>query len=148
MGRTIRRKLLLIHINTSELYYIAIYNINIDGASVLNFEMNCCPNPKCQKRLEKIIIVYEDSTNTKFSFACSHCGFKLDPTKTQLLKKEKKEEKVIEEKTETNQTQTEKEIPSGCPKYLGYLSVKSENSTILMECLACSKMANCMLETN
>ena len=114
----------------------------LDDASVLTFEANCCPNPNCQKKLEKIIIVYEDSTNTKFNFACSHCGFKLDPKTTRLLKKE--EETLIEEKTETKSMKQEREIPSGCPKYLGYLSIKE--AIILMECLSCLKMATCMLE--
>lgn len=110
---------------------------------MLNFETNCCPNPNCQQKLEKIIIIHEDSTNnTKFHFACPHCGFKLDPKTTQLLKKE---EKIIEEKTEIKPLEQEREIPSGCPKYLGYLT-KSKDSIILMECLTCPKMAHCMIE--
>ncbi len=108
------------------------------------FKMNCCPNPKCQKKLEKLIIVYEDSTNpAKINFACSNCGFKLDPTTTQLFKKE---ERLIEENTETKSIQPERENPSGCPKYLGYLSNSSKGSIILKECLICPKMAACMLD--
>lgn len=109
---------------------------------MLKFETNYCPNPKCQKKLEKLIIIHENSTNNaKFYFACPHCRLKLDPKTTQLLKKEKK---VIEEKTETEPVKSEREIPSGCPKYLGYLGV-SKDSIILMECLSCPKMTNCML---
>lgn len=110
---------------------------------MLKFKMNCCPNPKCQRKLEKLIIVNENSTNpAKINFACPYCGFKLDPTTTQLFKKE---EILIEEKTETKRIQPEREIPSGCPKYLGYLK-NGLNSIILKECLICPKMADCMLD--
>ena len=50
--------------------------------------MNCCPNAKCQKELEKLIIVDNNSTDPPtFNFACPHCGFTLDPAKVQLFKK-------------------------------------------------------------
>ncbi|MEJ2271394.1 MAG: hypothetical protein P8X91_02670 [Candidatus Bathyarchaeota archaeon] len=50
-----------------------------------------------------------------------------------------------EEKTETKPVKPKREIPSGCPKYLGYLGV-SKDSIILMECLTCPEMTTCMLK--
>jgi hypothetical protein len=97
--------------------------------------MNCCPNPKCQKILEKLVIVNEDSSNsTKINFACPHCGFKLDPNTIQLFERE---EIIVKEKTQKK--------PPICPKYLGYLNKGHENSIILKECLICPKMSDCML---
>jgi hypothetical protein len=105
--------------------------------------MNFCPNPKCQKILEKLIIVNEDSTNpAKINFACPHCGFKLDPNTTQLFKKE---ETIIKEKIRTKKRQTKTKKPKGCPKYLGYLNNGLKDSIILKECLICPKMTDCML---
>jgi hypothetical protein len=105
--------------------------------------MNCCPNPKCQKTLEKLIIVNDDSTNpTKINFACPHCGFKLDPTTTQLFKKEGT---IIKEKTRTKKRPRKTKKPLGCPKYLGYLHNGLKDSIILKECLICPKMTDCML---
>lgn len=114
-----------------------------DETSMLKFKMNCCPNPKCQKTLEKLIITNEDSANnTKINFACPHCGYKLDPSTTQLFKKE---ETIIKEKTQTKKGQPKTEKPLGCPKYVGYLNKGLEDSIILKECLICPKMTDCML---
>jgi hypothetical protein len=108
---------------------------------MLKLQMNECPNPKCQKPLEKLIIVDNTSKNSKFNFACPHCEFILDPTKTQLFKKE---QKLIQQKTETKKIQPKKESPPECPKHLGYLKNGSKNSIILTECLTCPKMTECM----
>ena len=110
---------------------------------MLKLKMNCCPNPKCQKTLEKLIIVNEDSTNpAKINFACPYCGFKLDSTTTQLFKKE---ETKIKEKTQPKKRQTKLEKPPGCPKHLGYLNNSLKDSIILKECLVCPNMTDCML---
>ena len=104
--------------------------------------MKNCPNPKCKKKLENIIIVNENSTDpADFYYACSHCLYKLDPTTTKLFKKE---EIVIEEKTETKRKQPEREIPTECPKHFGYLLIGLKNAPIPEECFICPKMLDCM----
>jgi hypothetical protein len=110
---------------------------------MLKLKMNCCPNSECQKTLENIIILNEDSTDPpKINFACPHCGFKLDPTTTTLFQKE---ETRIKEKTETKKRQPKTKKPSECPKYFGYLNNGLKDSIILKKCLICPKMADCML---
>ena len=107
-------------------------------------QMNCCPNPKCQKKLEKLIIVNENSSSpADFYYACPHCQFKLDPTTTQLFKKE---EISIKQKTQTKRKQSKRENPPGCPKYFGYLANGLKDSLILNECLICPKMLDCTRE--
>ena len=107
-------------------------------------QMNSCPNPNCQKKFENILIVHDNSQNpADVYYACPHCLLKLDPTTTQLFKKE---EILIEEKTETKITKPEREIPPGCPKYLGYLFIGLKNALIPKECLSCPKMLDCTKE--
>lgn len=100
-----------------------------------------CPNPKCQKKFENLIIVHDNSKiHTEIYYACPYCLTKLDPTTTQGLEKE---EILIEEKTEIESTHPEREIPPGCPKYLGYLLNHLKDSVLPEDCLICPKMVDC-----
>ena len=115
-------------------------------SAMSNLKMNCCPNKKCQKELEKLIIVDDVSTDPpKFSFACPYCGFKLDPSKIQLFKRSEVLSEEKEEDTKATKLLVTRERPSGCPKYLGYLNGGVKGSPILKECLDCFKMTDCML---
>ena len=105
-------------------------------------QMKICPNPKCEKIIENLIIARDCSKKpADIYYACPHCLFKLDPTTTQVYKKE---EVLIEEKLETKRTTSEREIPPGCPKYLGYLLNGLKDAVIPKECLICPKMVDCM----
>jgi hypothetical protein len=114
----------------------------LKGINVLKkIQINSCPNPKCQEKFENLIIVHDNSKMpADIYYACPYCLSKLDPTTTQVLKKE---ETFVEEKTETSRKHLEREIPSGCPQYLGYLSVRPKDAIIPQECLICSKMLDC-----
>ncbi len=109
-------------------------------------QMTVCPNPKCQKKFECLVIVHDNSkTPAEIYYACPHCMFKLDPTAIQVLRKE---EIFLKEKTNNKQAHPKKEIPSGCCKYLGYLSDRPKEIIIPQECLICTKMLDCTLKNN
>lgn len=100
-----------------------------------------CPNPKCQKKFDNLIIAHDNSkTPAQVYYACPYCLFKLDPTATKALKKE---EIFVEEKTENGRLDPEREIPPGCPKYLGYLSSHPKDQNIPQECLICPRILDC-----
>jgi hypothetical protein len=113
----------------------------------------------CQKKFENLIIVHDNSNmHTDIYYACPHCLTKLDPTATQILEKEeilveaKAEddetllEKEILPEEETEEPYQEKEIPSACPEYFGYLRNHLKNKPFLEECLICPKMLDCTQE--
>ena len=113
-------------------------------------QLNSCPNPKCEKKFENLIIVHNNSQIPSDSFyACPYCLMKLDPIATQILKKEEIsiEEKPEEGKTEIASTHPEKEIPKGCPQYFGYLYVRPKDAIIPQECLICQKILDCTTKT-
>jgi hypothetical protein len=131
-------------------------------------QLNSCPNPKCEKKFENLIIVHDSSHMPSDSYyACPYCLMKLDPIATQILKKdeisieEKVEKKTeianthpekesieekVEKKTEIANTHPEKEIPKGCPQYFGYLYVRPRDDIIPQECLMCQKILDCTLK--
>jgi hypothetical protein len=117
----------------------------LEGIKVLKeIQMNICPNQKCQKKFENLIIVHDNSKMpADIYYACPYCLVKLDPTATQVLKKE---EIFVEVKKETKRIHPEREIPTGCPQYLGYLFVRPKDAIIPQECLICSKMLDCALK--
>ena len=52
-------------------------------------QLNSCPNPKCEKKFENLIIVHDNSQKASDKYyACPYCLMKLDPIATQILKKE------------------------------------------------------------
>lgn len=113
-------------------------------------QMYRCPNPKCQKDIENLILVRDHSkTPADVYYGCPYCLFKLDPTATQVLKKEetfveeKKEETFVEENKETKNTFPKREIPPGCPQYLGYLSIDFKDANFPQECLMCPRILDC-----
>jgi DNA-directed RNA polymerase subunit RPC12/RpoP len=120
--------------------------------SMLNKTLYTCPNTICQKKFENLIIVHDNSNmHTDIYYACPHCLTKLDPTSTQILEKEEflveakaeDEEALLEEEIlpeeETEGAHQEKEIPSACPEYFGYLRNHLKNKQFLEECLICPK---------
>jgi hypothetical protein len=110
-------------------------------------QLNSCPNPKCEKKFENLIIVHDNSQIPSDSYyACPYCLMKLDPIATQILKKEEISiEENAEKKTEIAVPHTKKEIPQGCPQYFGYLRVRPKDAIIPQECLICQKMFDCTL---
>jgi hypothetical protein len=111
-------------------------------------QLNNCPNPKCEKKFENLIIVHNNSQMPSDSYyACPHCLMKLDPIATQILKKEEISiEEKTEEKIEITDTHPEKEIPQGCPQYFGYMYVRPKDDIIPQECLICQKMLDCTVK--
>jgi hypothetical protein len=111
-------------------------------------QLNSCPNPKCEKKFENLIIVHDNSQIPSDSYyACPYCLMKLDPIATQILKKEEISiEDKAEEKIEIADTHLKKEIPQGCPQYFGYLCVRPKDALIPQECLVCQKMLDCTLK--
>ncbi|MCW4031398.1 MAG: hypothetical protein NWE80_03440 [Candidatus Bathyarchaeota archaeon] len=100
-----------------------------------------CPNPKCQREIENFIIVHDHSKKpADIYYGCPYCLFKLDPTATQVLKKE---EMVVEEKKDTKKILPKREVPPGCPQYLGYLSIHFNEANIPQECLICPRILDC-----
>jgi hypothetical protein len=99
-----------------------------------------CPNPKCQRKIRNFILVHDHSKKPADNYyGCPYCLFKLDPTATQVLK----EEVLVEETTEPEKTTLKREIPPGCPQYLGYLFVRSKDAKIPQECLICLRILDC-----
>jgi hypothetical protein len=111
-------------------------------------QLNSCPNPKCEKKFENLIIVHDSSHMPSDSYyACPYCLMKLDPIATQILKKDEISiEEKVEKKTEIANTHPEKEIPKGCPQYFGYLYVRPRDDIIPQECLMCQKILDCTLK--
>ena len=100
-----------------------------------------CPNPKCQRKIENFILVHDHSKMpADIYYSCPYCLFKLDPTATQILKKE---ETFVKDKKELEKKCHEKENPPGCPKYLGYLSNHFKDNNIPQECLICLRILDC-----
>jgi hypothetical protein len=117
-----------------------VIQLKLERIKVLKKILYTCPNPNCQKKFETLIIVHDHSKKrTEKYYACPQCLTELDPTTTQGLEKE---EILIEEKTETERTHPEREIPPGCSNYLGYLR-NHLNDALPEECLICTKMLEC-----
>jgi hypothetical protein len=98
-----------------------------------------CPNPKCHKRIEELIIVTDASTKPKEQYyACPHCYARLDWISTKP--QEQKDERKMKEKG-----------PSRCPHHFGYLAMQAylrgEDFPIPRECLACEKALDCAMKT-
>ena len=107
-------------------------------------QINSCPNPKCQQKFENLIIVHDNSKMPPDTYyACPYCLIKLDPTTTQILKKETI---FVEQKTQTKRRHPQREIPSGCPQYFGYLVIRPKDAIIPEECLSCLKILDCTIE--
>ena len=118
-----------------------VIQLKWERIKVLKKILYTCPNPNCQKKFENLIIVHDNSKKpTENYYACPTCLTELDPTTTQGLEKE---EILIEEKTETERTHPEREIPTGCPNYLGYLLNHLKDAFLPEECLICPKMLDC-----
>ena len=113
---------------------------------MLKVQTYSCPNPKCQKKFDGPIIAHDNSKiPAQVYYACPYCLFKLDPTTIQVLKKE---EISADEKIETKmRVIPEREIPPGCPQYLGYLSVRTKDANIPQECFICPKILDCTLKS-
>jgi hypothetical protein len=111
-------------------------------------QLNSCPNPKCEKKFENLILVHDYSKKPPdIYYGCPYCLMKLDPIATQILKKEEiSTEKTVDKKTEIASPQPEKEIPQGCPQYFGYLYVRPKDDIIPQECLVCQKILDCTLQ--
>jgi len=98
-----------------------------------------CPNPKCHKKIEELIIVTNASETLKEQYyACPHCYAKLDWISTQP--QEQEDEKKMDEKG-----------PSRCPHHFGYLAMqvylRGEDFPIPRECLVCQKALDCAMKT-
>ena len=107
-------------------------------------QINSCPNPKCQQKFENLIIVHDNSKMPPDTYyACPYCLIKLDPTTTQVLKKETI---FVKTKTEAKRKPQKREIPSGCPQYFGYLVVRPKDTIIPEECLMCLKILDCTIK--
>jgi DNA-directed RNA polymerase subunit RPC12/RpoP len=106
-------------------------------------QMYICSNPKCQKKFDDFIIVHDNSKMpADIYYACPYCLLKLDPTATQVLKKD---EIFVEENTESDGDHLENVVPTDCPHYLGYLFAHFNDAIISKECLLCSRMSDCSL---
>ena len=105
--------------------------------------MYSCSNPKCQKKFENFIIVHDNSRNpADIYYACPYCLLKLDPTATQVLKKD---EIFVEENTEINGNHIENGVSTDCPYHFGYLFDHFKDTIVSKECLLCSRMSDCSL---
>ena len=113
--------------------------------------LNSCPNPTCQRTFENLIIVKDNSKQPAETFyACPYCLTRLDPTATQVLKKQ---EPTYQNYTETTpitpvkiEQPTTNETPNNCPFYYGYLSIHYKDTIIPQQCLNCKKMLDCTLK--
>jgi DNA-directed RNA polymerase subunit RPC12/RpoP len=106
-------------------------------------QMYICSNPKCQKKFDDFIIVHDNSKMpADIYYACPYCLLKLDPTATQVLKKD---EILVEENIESDGDHLENFVPTDCPHYLGYLFAHFNDAIISKECLLCSRMSDCSL---
>ena len=57
-------------------------------------ELIICPNPKCHREIEQLIVVSDVSTiPVERYYACPHCFFKLDVIAAQLQKEKEKKRK-------------------------------------------------------
>lgn len=107
-------------------------------------QLNSCPNPQCQKKFEKSIIVRDNSKMPPdMYYACPYCLLKLESIPTQVLEKD---EIFLEESPESNWGHLENEVPAGCPHYFGYLFDHYKDAIISKECLTCPRMTDCTLK--
>jgi len=110
-------------------------------------ELIICPNPKCHRKIERLIVVRDVSTiPVERYYACPHCFFKLDVISTQPQKQ--KEEKKKEEELPVKPPEKEEKGPSGCPHHFGYLASRAKDVPIPRECLICPKILECMHSRN
>ena len=106
-------------------------------------QLYSCSNPNCQNNFENFIILHDKSKiPTDSYYACPYCFLKLDPTATQVSKKEES----VEIETEINENHVETFVPIGCPHYLGYLLEHFKDSILSKECLLCSRMSECSIK--
>ncbi|MFQ5999574.1 MAG: hypothetical protein ACE5J6_02225 [Candidatus Bathyarchaeia archaeon] len=131
-------------------------------------EVTVCPNPKCHRKIEELILLNNLSTTpVERYFACPHCFIKLE-TDTQnrgdiILEKPESivplspslEESLDavsakpikeEKKAPVKPSEVEEKSPAGCPHYFGYLTQRPKDAPIPQECLICPKIVGCMLK--
>jgi len=133
-------------------YFGFIKSISLDKSRLLrqknNGEMKLpktlepitCPNPKCNEKIEELVIVTNASKTPKEQYyACPHCYTKLDWISTQP--REQEDEKKMEKKG-----------PSRCPNHFGYLAMQAYlrglDFPIPRECLSCQRALDCAMETS
>jgi hypothetical protein len=101
-----------------------------------------CPNTKCERPFENLIIIDDKSKNPSQKFyGCPNCFFEIDPTVTDSLKKI---ENMIEMEESINADSLDKIVVDNCPKYFGYLADTIMNSIIPIKCLDCEKLDDCL----
>ena len=105
-------------------------------------ELIICPNPKCRRKIEELIVVSDVSTApVERYYACPHCFFKLDVISTQPQKEKKRKGEPP-----VKPPQKKEKGPSRCAGYLGYLATLPKNKPTPQECLICPKVLDCIMK--
>jgi hypothetical protein len=136
-------------------------------------EVTVCSNPKCNRTIDKIILLKDLSMDSSEQYGvCPHCFVKLEVPAQTPSKNTKVSGREIDESTphpvvgkilDAISTQSQKidekaasiqptkkgtSSPSGCQKHFGYLAKRLKNVPIPPECLTCPKTVDCMLRPN
>jgi len=103
-----------------------------------------CPNPKCHRKIEPILLNKLSTAPVEQYYACPHCFIKLDVISTQPQKQ--KEEKKKKEEPPAKPPEKKEKGPSRCAGYIGYLATLPKNKPIPEECLTCPKVLDCVMK--